>query len=142
MSSEYGTNHLVIINFKQILSQYVEYVEQLRRWIKFPNIPDDIYSTMSYTELENYIVEETAWRTEKIQHIKSKARAIIKEFMIRANLNVTLTVSETNGVIDIRGECPACHVEISFLEALTYESENNRLGTVCPNCNAKRWIYG
>jgi len=133
--SEYGFDEVSSTQLRRILRRYRQEILLLRR-MPLPEFRDG----MTEAEWEEIAADELASRTEKIERLKDKARAGVKDFLRRVRLpNLQLTVLSGNRATfpRIMAECTACHNTVDFLTAV--EFEGGKLGLRCPSCGAERW---
>ena len=141
---KYGVEHLPLKEIKNILIGYVQSILELRLTIKHParHITPDMFDQLSLAEIDQLVQDNLVNATSKLSHILDKTLAVVEEFPRRKNITLSFDVTEINGVLDVRGECPACHTDVSILDALQWDEGNNRLGIICPNCAVEWWING
>lgn len=130
MVKDFGVDKLTARNIRDIARVYREKFLRIKRIRKFGPFSE---------ELET-IDEQRQALDEKIQRLKKKAHAVIKEFLKRLNLDLALTLSETEDDVRILTNCPTCSQQVNLLHCVVFENE--KLGLRCYKCGAERWMIG
>jgi len=121
MPRNYGVDKLEARHFKQLLSMYVRKIRRIREHIRETNLPD----------------EDREFLLAKIERLKKKAFAVIKEFLYRVEMKIDPTVHDDGTNLDLRAPCPSCKVEISLVKAVTIDRPTMEIYLKCPNCGAE-----
>ena len=134
---EYGMDKLPSNQFRRIARGYAQKIMRLRRNLVYPTEPAEGMTDAEYQVEYN---QALANKDRKIERLKDKLRAIVKELLRRVNLpNLQLTVLSGNRTTfpRIMAKCPACSNTVNFVDAVVYEE--GRLGVRCPSCGLERW---
>lgn len=133
MVEDYGANRLTPKNVRDIAVAYREKFLDLKRTWKFGPFDEEIFPKDDHRQM----IEEI------IQHLKKKVTALIRNFLKRLNLTLTLSLVETEGDVRVMTSCPACKLQVNLFHCVVYDGTRpagQRLGLRCYKCGAERWI--
>jgi len=119
MVRNFGVDKLEAKHFKWLLTMYVDKILRLRQ------------------RLGEVSLEEQEFLNEKIQRLKAKAFAVVKEFLTRIEIVIDPEVYDDGEKVDLRAPCPKCGIVISLVKSVTIDFVTREIYLKCPNCGVE-----